>query len=501
MNIKIDSVYNPFTYDEMMKPLLQYKEVEDQNKAKFEDLASQAEAFADLATAEENPEAFGLYNSFMSKFNSAADEFYKYGNTTRTGKALLNLNRNYSKEIGAIKRAKEEMDKVEEFRLKAGTDAIFQNDNYKLDDFLHGKKFNNKYQSYSEIERMSSSLTEATMKEAFNSIELKKYLENDAFLLSIQHNGGSYEDLMNALKGTISDDSEAQKRFHEIQQNVRKKVGYDNFGNDGKRRIDQAIEMGMYNGLDKPVMNLINRPDWLSPKDKFTMNLQSRSAKLAEEEHNAKMTSYGYVKRDDGTWVFDEELYKRIKGKKSSGNGSSSGSGSSRRNTMNNSITTVGVTMSTDKNGNTTSKGSYRTTDMYDPNKVMPGSTHVSYDYLRRMKEENWPGIGEIQLFVKNRIKEEDADLYDIYISQVDYDKKVDDDKKIENRYKKAGKSKNVSDALNEEKNEAKFRSDKTHSWRVQIINKKSELYGSDDEDDDSTDSNDAVQNYVTDNI
>ena len=55
--ITINSRFKPYSYDELVKPLLYYKEAYDKIEKDYSDLAAQAEAFKDIASQEENPEA------------------------------------------------------------------------------------------------------------------------------------------------------------------------------------------------------------------------------------------------------------------------------------------------------------------------------------------------------------------------------------------------------------------------------------------------------------
>ena len=64
MYLQLDTQFNPFTYDEMVKPLLYYKEAYDTAETAYSDLAAQTEAWKDIANRENNPKSIEFINSF-----------------------------------------------------------------------------------------------------------------------------------------------------------------------------------------------------------------------------------------------------------------------------------------------------------------------------------------------------------------------------------------------------------------------------------------------------
>lgn len=216
MYLQLDTRFNPFTYDEMVKPLLYYKQAYDEAEAAYSDLVAQTEAWKDIANREKSPEAFEMYQRYSGDLSRAVDDFSR-GMNTRNKRALLGLKRRYAQDIAPIARASEAMNAANELRAKAGPDAIFEVGEYNsLDPFLHGKTANNRYQSKETLTKQTAVMTEAAMAEAMKDPEFQKAMGNQYWLIK-QHTGGSYEELLEAMKLGMMDNPVAQNRFSQIR--------------------------------------------------------------------------------------------------------------------------------------------------------------------------------------------------------------------------------------------------------------------------------------------
>lgn len=278
MQLVINSKFRPFSYDELIKPLMQYKETYDKLEADYSNLANQAEQWKDIANQQQNPEAYAIYSKYAKDLDTMADNLSKgmlVGDRTK----FTNLKRRYASEIGAIAKADEEIKKANELRLKAGPDAIFQNNSYKLDDALHGKKINNNYQSRDAITKRTAVMTEAAMASALRDPEFQKVMGKQYWEI-IQHNGDSYED----LKAAIANNPQAQNKFAEIKAQVMKDAGYDSYDAIGKQAIEGAINTGLYAGLDKPARSFQANQNFQSDYQKAQLQLARNADARAEKQ-------------------------------------------------------------------------------------------------------------------------------------------------------------------------------------------------------------------------
>lgn len=400
MYLQLDTRFNPFTYDEMVRPLQYYKQAYDEAEAAYSDLATQTEAWKDMVNRDNSPEAFEMYQRYSGDLSKAVDDFSQ-GMTSRNRRALLGLKRRYAQDITPIARASEAMKEANDLRAKAGPDAIFEVGEYNsLDQFLHGKTANNKYQSRDALTKKTAAMTEAAMASALQDPEFKKYM-GDQFWLITQHTGGSYEDLMQA----IANNPAAQNRFAEIKQRVMSDAGIDRYDAAGKQAIEDAINTGLYAGLDKPVRSFQANADHETPMQRKQYNLQASQLALSA-------ASSGMVRDSKGNWIYDPTKDPAInRATAKNANKGDSGSGSSRTNVLKN---PVQVTIGKDDN--------------YDPDGDYDFSKDRDYGLTTFIKVEDVEGTlveyndlpKSAQNLVDKQIRGGSIDDYDLYLTNTD---------------------------------------------------------------------------------
>ena len=367
MNLVINSQFRPFTYDEMVKPLAQYKEVYDKMEQDYSDIAAQTEMWKDMVNRTNSPEAYEMYQRYSNDLASVTDSFSR-GLNMSNRRALMGMKRRYAQDITPIARASEAMKEANDFRAKASPDAIFEVGEYNsLDQFLHGKTANNRYQSREALTKKTAAMTEAAMAEAMKDPEFQKAM-GDQFWMITQHTGGSYDELREAMKLGMMDNPIAQNRFSQIRQEVARKAGIDRYDSTGQQAIMEAIDLGLYAGLDKPTTQFQANQGYLNPLQQEQLRQMrmagsgggsgkgSKSKKEKEEEE-----------KDPGAYVANNVIYEI------------------------NEDDTAGVVQ-----------------DM-DPSKAHGG--RVSWDSL-----PNWKKSKKIREVIENHIENSDPSQYEFYI-------------------------------------------------------------------------------------
>ena len=310
MNIRITSKFRPFSFDELLKPMLIYKEAYDKAEEDYNSLAAQTEQWRDIANQTKSPEAYAMFNKYATDLQTATENFSK-GMTLQNKGQLLAMKRRYASDILPIAKASEAMKEANEFRMKMGPDAIFEVGEYdSLDKFLHGKTANNKYVSRDALTKRTAAMTEAAMASAMKDPEFQKALGNQYWMLT-QHTGGSYED----LKAAIANNAQAQNRFAEIKAHVITDAGYDRYDTVGKQAIEDAINTGLYAGLDKPARSFQANQAYLNPlqaeqlsqaKTEFNWKKQDREPlSIGDNKYLDPVTGLTFTKVENGNRTYD----------------------------------------------------------------------------------------------------------------------------------------------------------------------------------------------------
>ena len=133
---------------EMMTPLVMYKDAYEKSEAAYEDLSSKADTFKYLAKKlEDNPdsEAAKIYKGYADELSKQAEDLARNGLSMNNRRALTNLKRRYQGEIGRLVSADEAMREEQKLRRTMNakdSSMLYATDNLNIDDFLDGNNPN-----------------------------------------------------------------------------------------------------------------------------------------------------------------------------------------------------------------------------------------------------------------------------------------------------------------------------------------------------------------------
>lgn len=168
MYITINSEFRPFTYDELTKPLRDYTEAYNKVEEQYATLAQQTEAWKNIATQENSPEAYAMYKKYSDELNAVVEDFSR-GMTIQNRSKLSGLKSRYASEITPIANAYNAMQAANAYRdtVKGKDDSvIFNVDRYNsLDDFLNGQTADNNYISGKALQ---DNVAKQTLMESYN---------------------------------------------------------------------------------------------------------------------------------------------------------------------------------------------------------------------------------------------------------------------------------------------------------------------------------------------
>lgn len=141
MNIVLKSAFRPFTYDELVKPVIQYKNEYDKVEADYSTLAAQTEAWKNIADQEKSPQAYAMYQRYAQELDNVVTDFSK-GMTMGNRSQLLNMKRRYASDIQPIATAYQKQQALAEEQRKAmAANPTMRYERYasnmSLDDFIN----------------------------------------------------------------------------------------------------------------------------------------------------------------------------------------------------------------------------------------------------------------------------------------------------------------------------------------------------------------------------
>lgn len=259
MNIIVNSRFNPYNYEELVKPLEDYGKAYRETEQQYSDLVAQTETFRNIANQTSEPEAYALYKSFSDKLNDWIDNFDQ-GMTLENRRAALKLRRDYAKEILPIADADRALKEANAFRDKKGPDAIFQRSNYRLGDFLNGESANNEYISRKDLVSRTAALTQQ------------------------------------AMQNNIGDP-------YSVGQQMLNQINLDAYDDEGKAQILNAINEGLYTGLDA-----FEQSSWKKYQQQRRLAIAEAKEARAAREDRAARGEVPIGKDKDGNDIYTNAL-------------------------------------------------------------------------------------------------------------------------------------------------------------------------------------------------
>lgn len=260
MYITINSEFKPFTYDELTKPLNDYTEAYNKVEEQYATLAQQTEAWKNIATQENSPEAYAMYKKYSDELNAVVEDFSR-GMTIQNRSKLSGLKSRYASEITPIANAYNAMQEANKYRetvrAKDGS-AVFVKDRYNsLDDFLNGNQADNTFISGDEIQK---NVTARVLSQ-------------------------SYTDYNNLINSGIKPDKAVQivasgnnQSIADIIADEQSSLGIESFDTQGQAKLNNAILSGVQQGLgsfaSKEYMSRAEREDLDESKRQHAIDLE-----------------------------------------------------------------------------------------------------------------------------------------------------------------------------------------------------------------------------------
>ena len=273
MNIIVDSRFNPFTYEQLVKPLEDYTKAYNEVEEQYANLVDKADPYTDIVSGDPDSEAYRMVHGYTRDLDSVVTDFSK-GMTLANRKQLLNMKRRYSKEIAPVIRADAARQEALKYRRETrarDNSAIFKVENLSLDDFLHGKTVSEDYVSGKDILARTSAKAEALGKALFSDPEFKLVLGGQQYQIS-QQNGMSPEMFLAVINDqldnpNISADLRSKLQgFRQIMDDELANVS--DWGEYARQQVLNSVTTGMYAGLAKPTYNYTANGEYMSKAER-----------------------------------------------------------------------------------------------------------------------------------------------------------------------------------------------------------------------------------------
>lgn len=330
VDFTINSYYQPMSMQEMMTPLVMYKDAYEKSEAAYEDLSSKADTFKYLAKKlEDNPdsEAAKIYKGYADELSKQAEDLARNGLSMNNRRALTNLKRRYQGEIGRLVSADEAMREEQKLRRTMNakdSSMLYAEDNLNIDQFLDGNNPNLYNISGTELYTRGAAAGKSASSRVYSSGDEGSTL-GGYYRKWVERNGYSKES-MDAFRANASAIPELQQAADAI---LAERGVLGNLTGANLERARQSVLNGIIDGsVYQEKVNPVRDPGVMSASERDSSARGWAGHNESVRMHNLQLKMAGYDENGVYHPENDQTLKKAEAVAKAKGSGSK-GSGSS----------------------------------------------------------------------------------------------------------------------------------------------------------------------------
>lgn len=316
MYLQLNTRFNPFTYDEMVKPLLYYQEAYDKTEAAYDTLAQQTEMWRNIANRDKSPEAFAMYQRYSNDLANAADSFSQ-GMTSQNRRALVGLKRRYASDIQPIATAYARQTALADEQRKAelaNPTMLWERraNDMSLDDFIKNPNADyGRSVSGATLSAQVAAGASALAKEFQNNPEQMRKLVGGDYFEYVKKRGFSSE----AVLAAIMNSKEASPILTNLVETAMDSTGIKGWADDAT--LNQAYNyarQGLWNAVGQDEAQLVQ--NWRAQENlqhSHAMARQASAHQMDLEKAYLTQTATPYLK-SDGTVGYYQSITKNSNG-------------------------------------------------------------------------------------------------------------------------------------------------------------------------------------------
>lgn len=235
----VNSRYNPFTYEELVKPLVDYNTAYEKQEAALEKLATDAGAVEAFINEENAPKSWGVYTQFRDQLKNQADELATKGLSAGLRRDIMNTGASYKSNVAPIVAAiNRRQEAIKEFNSSpAGKSSNYigqRPSDTSVDDWLGGNTpqvfgvNGNDVSDYvkAEVQAASERNYQLFSRNGYNVTKMGASQEETAALIKALRTGGMFDNstAQGQYLNSILDDLRTN-----VIRNAQTAFGFENF--------------------------------------------------------------------------------------------------------------------------------------------------------------------------------------------------------------------------------------------------------------------------------
>ena len=294
-SLVIGSQFKPFSYSEMLQPVLMATQAHQELENQYGELATKASIWEEMANEQTDPYAYKMYKTYANDLEEQAGQLAREGLNAASRRDMLNMRARYSKEITPIEQAYTTRQKQAEQQQQ----ALLQDPTLmlsrraattSLDDYIRNPQLS--YDAYSGklITAQAATAAAALAKEMQEKPRKWRNILGNSYYESMMQRGFSSQEVLRA----IQDNPNAAPQLTKIIEDAVNSSGVRNWGDQATiaRAIDYA-KQGLWNAVGETQYQILD--NWrakMAAQEAMQIRAEKRAAaRQAAEQRQAQLNS------------------------------------------------------------------------------------------------------------------------------------------------------------------------------------------------------------------
>ena len=302
------AVYNPYSFDELVKPLTMYAS----EYRRQEDLMNKAyEEGVTEGTIAEGTKAYQIWEGINNNLREVADELATNGMNPQLNKRINSVARDYRMKSKTLTQANAAYQQERQRRLNAMDSHVFQNNSsLSIDDFLDGKTPESKSVNLQNLTKEVGTEAAQLASALYSSPDwnnIKTRLGGQVYSI-VTPNGAPVDlieasmyddDAYNFVMANSTDEKfrENLSKFRDIYSNAMNRIDYTKYDSQDQLRLDEAIRLGMRAGMEQPKTETVSNK-----------NFRTAQGRLNDARNNAAWNFQWLTERDENGNLLPDEV-------------------------------------------------------------------------------------------------------------------------------------------------------------------------------------------------
>lgn len=293
-SLVIGSQFKPFSYSEMLQPVLMATQAHQELENQYGELATKASVWEEMANEQTDPYAYKMYKTYANDLEEQAGQLAREGLNAASRRDMLNMRARYSKEITPIEQAYTTRQKQAEQQQQ----ALLQDPTLmlsrraattSLDDYIRNPQL--AYEAYSGklITAQAASAASALAKEMQEKPRKWRSILGNSYYETMMQKGFSSQAVLQA----IQDNPNAAPQLTRIVEDAINSSGVRNWGDQATiaRAIDYA-KQGLWSAVgETQYQTLDNWRAKMAAQEAMQIRAERRAA--ARQAQQAQQTLNG----------------------------------------------------------------------------------------------------------------------------------------------------------------------------------------------------------------